>query len=75
MRTMDTSNLSELALRVRELRARTGMSQEKFGDYLYGVPKMTIQSWERGIRECPNYLMRLIEEKIDRDYPIKEEKE
>lgn len=53
---------------VKELRELTGLSQKKFGD-LYGIPLRTIQSWESGEREAPEYVIRLLERAVKEDFP------
>lgn len=45
---------------IKELRKLTQMTQKEFGEYL-GIPMRTIQNWETGQRQCPKYLIRLIE--------------
>ncbi|MBQ9975846.1 MAG: helix-turn-helix domain-containing protein [Clostridia bacterium] len=47
----------------KELRNLTGMPQGAFGEY-FGIPLRTIQNWEGGQRQCPEYLLRLIEYKL-----------
>jgi len=44
---------------VKEIRADLGMTQQKFSDY-FGIPKRTIQDWERGLRTPPTYVIRLL---------------
>lgn len=51
------------AKRIKELRNMTGLSQTKFGD-LYGIPMRTIQSWEAGEREAPEYVVDLLEQAV-----------
>ena len=53
-------NLQEQLL---ELRARTGMSRRQFADY-FGIPYRTVQDWELGSRQMPEYLLRLMEYKV-----------
>ena len=48
----------------KEIRALTGLSQKKFGD-LYRIPLRTIQNWEQGTNEAPEYVLLLIEELED----------
>lgn len=45
---------------LKSLRKRTGLSQTAFGDICGGIPLRTIQNWESGIRECPDYVLFLI---------------
>lgn len=48
---------------IKEMREKTGFSQQKFGDYL-NIPRRTIQDWELGNRKCPDYVAELIEYKL-----------
>ena len=50
-------------MNIRELRLRTGLSQQKFADYFH-IPLRTLQNWEYGEREAPEYLVKLIEYKL-----------
>lgn len=51
---------------IKELRKMTGLTQEKFGEY-FGIPRRTIQNWELGMRECPDYLLDLMEYKLQKE--------
>lgn len=42
------------------------MTQQQFGDY-FGIPKRTIQNWEAGVNKCPEYLLHLMEYKLDQE--------
>lgn len=48
---------------IKELRTLSGMTQQAFGDY-FGISKRAIESWEGGQRQCPVYLLELIEYKL-----------
>ena len=50
----------------RELRKTTGLSMQKFGDR-YGIPLRTIQSWEGGERDAPDYVFELLKFKVEYD--------
>lgn len=52
--------------RIKELRELAGMNQIEFSLYL-GIPVRTIQNWENGYRKANDYLILLIEEKIQYD--------
>ena len=52
--------------RIQALRKRTGLSAQKFGD-LYGIPLRTVQNWEYGTNECPEYVLRLLERAVMED--------
>lgn len=47
------------AERVKEMRKKSGLSAQKFGDK-YGIPLRTIQEWERGGRTAPDYVIDLL---------------
>jgi len=51
---------------IKELRASTGMTQSEFGKY-FNIPMRTIQNWEGGKRNCPKYLVELIEYKLEKE--------
>ena len=51
---------------IKELRQSTGMTQTEFGDYL-NIPMRTIQNWEGGQRNCPEYVIELIKYKIEKE--------
>ena len=46
-----------------EIRKRTGMNRREFAEY-FDIPYRTVQDWELGNRQMPEYLFRLIEYKI-----------
>ena len=54
----------------KELREASGMSRQQFMDY-FGIPYRTIQSWELGDRQCPQYLLDLMEYKLRNEGLIK----
>ena len=49
----------------KELREKSGMNKTDFGKY-FGIPYRTVQNWELGLRECPKYLLDLIEIALDK---------
>ncbi|MBR3563509.1 MAG: helix-turn-helix domain-containing protein [Clostridia bacterium] len=51
---------------IRELRLRLGDTQGGFARR-YGIPFRTVQNWESGIRKPPEYVMRLLERRIQED--------
>lgn len=52
--------------RIKEARLKAGLSQQKLSDWL-GIPKRTIENWDAGISDPPNWAENLIVEKIERD--------
>lgn len=47
----------------KELREGSGMSRTQFAEY-FEIPYRTVQNWELGLRECPEYLMKLMQYKL-----------
>lgn len=54
-------------LNIKEIRQLTGLSQTAFGDK-YGIPMRTIQNWENEKRECPAYVVALLERVVKEDF-------
>lgn len=46
-------------IKIKELRQRTGLSQSKFAEY-FGIPVRTIQKWEIGQANPPEYIPKMI---------------
>lgn len=46
-------------LTIRDIRAHTGLSQAAFSTR-YCIPVRTVEDWERGVRNCPDYLRLLL---------------
>ena len=44
---------------MKEFRLSTGLSQSKFADY-FGISVRTLQEWEQGRRNPPEYLLKLL---------------
>lgn len=51
---------------INALRSASGMTQQAFGDY-FGIPLRSIQNWEYGASQCPEYLINLIEYKLKKE--------
>lgn len=51
---------------VKELRTLTGLSQKDFSDK-YEIPKRTIEDWEGGKRNPPEYVISLLERVVRED--------
>lgn len=56
----------------KELRTASGMTQKAFAEY-FGISKRAIESWEGGKRECPEYLLSLMEYKLRNEGIIRDE--
>ena len=50
-------------MRIRELREDSGMNRAQFAEF-FGIPYRTIQHWEEGTRQPPEYVVSLIEYKL-----------
>lgn len=50
-------------MEIKEIRALTGLSQSQFSER-YEIPLPTLRHWERGDRECPKYVLDLLEFKV-----------
>ena len=50
----------------KELREESGMSRGQFAEY-FEIPYRTVQNWELGLRECPEYLLKLMQYKLDNE--------
>lgn len=59
--------------RLKELRAKTGLSQQKFG-MLFKISAINIANWEQGVTKCPEYVQYMLERliEIDPSVPKKE---
>ena len=50
-------------LTFKELRQASGMNLKQFSEY-FEIPYSTIQNWEGGHRQCPEYLLKLMEYRL-----------
>lgn len=51
---------------IRELRSKLGYTQNEFA-LRYNIPFRTVQNWESGMRNPPEYVIKLLEERIMTD--------
>lgn len=51
---------------LREMRMKLGDTQSEFAAR-YNLPFRTVQNWENGVRKPPQYLMELLEQRIEAD--------
>ena len=56
----------------KELRQASGMSQTKFAEY-FNIPRRTVQNWELGTNKCPEYLLDLMEYKLNNEKKMTKE--
>ena len=54
---------------IKEIRQSTGLSQGKFCEIL-NIPRRTVQDWEQGKRQCPEYVAELIAFRVEHDPSI-----
>lgn len=50
----------------KELRQSSGMNLKQFSKY-FDIPYRTIQNWESEVRHCPEYLLKLMQYKLDNE--------
>lgn len=53
-----------VACQFKAIRQQTGMSRTEFAQWL-GIPYRTMQEWELGRRQMPDYVLRLIAYKVN----------
>ena len=49
----------------KEIRQQSGMNQTQFAKY-FEIPLRTVQNWENNVNKCPDYLLKLMKEKIEK---------
>lgn len=57
---------------IKELRNLSGMTQKDFAAYI-GVSKRAVESWEGGQRKCPEYVINLIQYKLEKEHQMEEQ--
>lgn len=50
----------------KDLRIKSGMNLTQFSKY-FGIPYRTLQHWENGDRQCPQYLIDLMAYKLKQE--------
>ena len=53
-------------MEIKELRMLSGLSQQAFSEK-YGIPKRSIENWEGGKRNPPEYVVNLLERVVKED--------
>lgn len=51
---------------IKELRTAAGMTQKAFAEY-FNIPKRSIENWEGEKRQCPDYLLDLMQYKLEHE--------
>jgi DNA-binding transcriptional regulator YiaG len=57
---------------IKALRTASGMTQQAFSEY-FGFSRRAVQEWEAGRRECPVYLVALVEYKLRNEGILEDE--
>lgn len=55
---------------IKELRLAAGMNIAEFSNYL-NIPYRTAQNWDNGSRQCADYIIELIQYKLEKENIIK----
>ena len=56
---MDEKKLTDCQIEIKKLRKQTGMNRKEFCEY-FDIPYRTVTEWERGNRNAPDYVLRLL---------------
>lgn len=56
---------------VKELQIASGMTQQGFADY-FRIPLRTAEGWIRGNRKCADYIVELMQYKLNQEGILKE---
>ena len=51
-------------MNIKEARFKHGITQKQLSD-LTGIPKRTIENWEGGQRKCPDYVEKMVLDKLN----------
>lgn len=68
MQTQTEKNKPNTSEEIKELRARTKLSQEKFAEK-FNIPVHTLRKWEQGASTCPQHMIELLKIKITSEEP------
>ena len=66
--------LTECQIEIKKLRESTGMNRKEFCE-CFNIPYRTVTEWERGTRNAPDYVLRLLAYYIRMENMLKEEEE
>lgn len=56
---MEKQKLTECQIEIKRMRELAGMNRKEFCEY-FDIPYRTVTEWERGTRNAPDYLLRLL---------------
>lgn len=51
--------------KIKEARVAAGLSQQRMSDVM-GIPRRTIENWEAGVNDPPEYVERLVIQELER---------
>lgn len=51
---------------IQEFIKSSGMTHKQLSER-FGIPKRTIEDWSRGARKCPEYVVNMMKEILERD--------
>ena len=63
----------DISEEIKQLREKMGMNRKEFCEY-FAIPYRTVVDWEYGRRKMPEYLLRLMEYKVNTERILKEVK-
>ena len=66
--------MMDIASRIRELREQAGMNRKEYSKYTK-IPVRTLEDWEAGRRNPPEYIPRLLAYQLKFDEILKEREE
>ena len=58
-------------MEIKEIRKITGLSKTSFAEK-YGIPFRTVQNWELGVNQPPEYVKKLLERVVKEDFEGRE---
>lgn len=69
---MEKEIITDCQSEITKLRALTGMNRKEFCEY-FDIPYRTVTEWERGTRNAPDYVLRLLAYYIRMENVVKKE--
>lgn len=51
--------------KIKEARQKAGLTQKQMSE-MFGIPKITIESWDRGVRTPPKWSEKLLIKELER---------
>lgn len=69
---MEKEIITDCQSEITKLRELTGMNRKEFCEY-FDIPYRTVTEWERGTRNAPDYVLRLLAYYIRMENVVKKE--